>query len=294
MRTALAVAAVLLSLTACSSGEDDGGASGGATSAEAPAADDADSAPEAARSLADGSGAQAKPAAVEQRAVIATGDVALRGDDVGQALVDVRRVVDGAGGEVEEENTETDRSGAPLRSRLVLRVPEDRFDETLAALKEVATLVSSSSSKKDVTTEVLDVGVRVEVQRRSIERIAALLDQATSIRDVVAIEAQLSQRQADLASLEKQQEHLAGQTSMSTVTVSVERTRDGAPPADDGSDDAGFLRGLDAGWHALATFAVGLATFLGAILPWLVVLLVLGLPGLVLVRRLRGRTPQAG
>jgi hypothetical protein len=295
MRTALATVATaaLLSLAACSSGPDaggDGSSEGGATFAERPSGELEDAA-------ADGGGVaqvadEAKADAV--RSVIATGDVALRGDDVAQVLLDVRKVVDAAAGEVEQSETETDRTGAPVRSRLVLRVPWARFDEVMQGLEESADLVSSSADKKDVTTEVLDVDVRVSVQRRSIDRIAQLLDRAGSIRDVVAIEAQLSRRQADLASLEQRQTYLADQTSMSTITVSIERAR-AAGPVEEEDDEAGFLTGLDTGWDALTTFAVGLATLLGAILPWLVALTVLGVPGALLVRRLRRRTaPAAG
>lgn len=295
-RTLAAVAAVaLLALGACSSGGGDGDgdsggdSSGGSESAGSSAeiADDVD-APVPAAGTARSDGAAHATDAAPERAVISTGNVALRSPDAAQALFDVEKVADRFAGEVEQKNTETDEDGKVVRSRLVLRIPSARFAEAMTALEGSGDLISSSSDSKDVTTQVVDVDIRVRVQRRSIERIALLLDRAESIRDIVAIEAQLSQRQADLASLEKQQDVLADQTSMSTVSVSVERTsKQAAVEKDD--DEAGFLSGLDAGWDALKTFGVGLATFLGAVLPWAVVLLVLAIPGWPIVRRLRHR-----
>ena len=96
-----------------------------------------------------------------------------------------------------------------------------------------------------MTTQVLDIDVRVEAQQRSIDRIQVLFDNATSIKDIVSIEGELSRRQADLASLQAQQRYLADQTSMSTITLAVERTPAKATkpkPKDD--DEAGFLAGL--------------------------------------------------
>lgn len=303
MRRTLATlaAASLLALAACSSSSDGGdetaadGSSGG--SADAPAAAEREASDTLMAYDADGSGVSggsagaAKPAVAETlaRSEIKTGNVALRSDDVDQALFDVRKVVDAVAGEVAQAKTESDDEGGALRSRLVVRVPVARFDEAMAGLEGAAEKISSSTTSKDVTTQVLDVGVRVEVQRRSIDRIALLLDRAESIRDIVAIEAQLSRRQADLASLEKQQSYLADQTAMSTITVSLERARPDAPPVVE-DDEAGFLTGLDAGWGALRSFGTGLATFGGAVLPWTLVLLVLGIPGVPLVRRLRRRT----
>ena len=198
--------------------------------------------------------APAPDAPAEEQKLISNGSVQLKSDDVAEAIFDVRNVVDTYAGEVEANETQTDDDGDPLRARLQLRVPTAQFGEAMQDLEGIAVLVASSGNTKDVTTEVLDTDIRVDVQRRSIERIALLLEQATSIRDVVAIEAQLSQRQADLAVLEKEQRYLEDQTAMATINVSVERTKvkKPAPPAED--DDAGFFAGLEAGWDGLKTF----------------------------------------
>jgi Domain of unknown function (DUF4349) len=194
---------------------------------------------------------------------------------------------------IAEDDTETDKDGAALRSRMVLRVPTNEFDDAMTELEKVGTLASSKRTSEDVTTQVLDIGVRVEAQRRSIDRIQVLFDNATSIKDVVSIESELSRRQADLASLEAQQRYLADQTSMSTITVSVERTPAKAKPKPEPHDAAGFLSGLSGGWGALKTCLVAAATVTGALVPWLVLLLILAVPGWPLLRRLRRREHAA-
>jgi hypothetical protein len=221
--------------------------------------------------------------------VISTGTVALRSTDVAQARFDVQKVVDRYRGEVTQEQTDTDDEGEIRRSRLVVRIPTTDFVAAKKDLEEAADLISSDSATDDVTTEVIDIEARLRVQRRSVARIATLLDRAQSIRDIVAIEGQLSRRQAVLGSLERQQAYLADQTAMSTITVSLERTREKVVEKKKEQEETGFLAGLHAGWDGLTTVAVGLATVVGVLLPFLVVFLVLLVPGWPLARWLRRR-----
>ena len=299
-RTTLAAGAavVLVLLTGCSSSSD--GDSGGdsasadmAGRAEVPAKDGADSGGVAEAASVNGSGDDVSGGSpVEAQKVISTGNVQLRSDDVGQAVFDVRKVVDVHGGTISEDDTATDEDGDALRSRMVLRIPTADFDAAMTELEKVAQLASSKRASADVTTQVLDIDVRVEAQRRSIDRIQILFDNATSIKDIVSIEGELSRRQADLASLEAQQRYLADQTSMSTITLTVERTATKADPKPE-HDEAGFLSGLSDGWGALKTFLVGASTVAGALLPWLLLALVLAVPGWPLLRRLRRRVAAA-
>ena len=301
-RTAVAAGAaiVLVLLSGCSSSSDDAGASGdsGAAAREVAPAQADEAATEQDAGVADvASQVGGKDASggtpVDQQKVISTGNVHLRSDDVGQAIFDVRQVVDVHGGTISEDDTETDEDGAALRSRMVLRIPTADFDDTMSELEKVGGLVSSKRQSADVTTQVLDIDVRVEAQQRSIDRIQVLFDNATTIKDIVSVESELSRRQADLASLEAQQRYLADQTSMSTITLAVERTPEETKPKPKDEDEAGFLSGLSDGWGALKTFLVGSSTVIGALLPWLVLMLVLAVPGWPLFRRLRRREPAA-
>jgi hypothetical protein len=115
----------------------------------------------------------------------------------------------------------------------------------------------------------------------------------------VRIESQLTRRQANLNSTLRRQAYLMDQTSLSTITVSLERTKDSAATQTVHNrlqvDDTGFAAGLNSGWHNMTVAAVGLATFAGVSLPWLVVMLLLApfawLAGRPVLRRLR--TPEA-
>jgi hypothetical protein len=298
---ALLVAA--LALTGCSSNDDSGGST--AADGDVPAATSQErDAADGLNSFADEAGADsdsaAKPVEAEvasdvhtapEQALIRKGNVALRADDVGRAQIEVQKVVDRYAGQVTDEKSASDDDGEVAYTRMVLRVPSDDFGKAVNDLKGIAELESANTKQDDVTSEVIDVRTRIKVQKRSIARISVLFQQARNIRDIMAIEAELSQRQADLEALEQQSAYLANQTSLSTIVVSVDKIPEKQKTAPTDEDDAGFVAGLKAGWGALSTFAVGLATAVGAVLPWLVVLGLVGVPTLLLVRSLRRRTP---
>lgn len=309
---ALMVAA--LALTGCAGDSGDSGSSESSAGGDAPAAaraepreladgfaadtdaelaDNADSADSAGdASAAKPEKARSAPDSLvgQEQALIKKGNVALRADDVGRAQIEVQKVVDKYAGQVTDEKSQSDDDGKAAFTRMVLRVPSEDFGKAIEELKDVAELESATTNQDDVTAEVIDVRTRLQVQKRSIARISVLFQQAQSIRDIMAIESELSQRQADLESLEQQAAYLANQTTLSTIVVSIDKIPEKKPaPKDD--DDSGFVAGLSAGWGALTTFAVGLATALGALLPWLVVLALVGIPTLLLVRSLRRRTP---
>ncbi len=116
---------------------------------------------------------------------------------------------------------------------------------------------------------------------------------ATRLGQVIALESQLAQRQADLESLLAQQQSLADQTAMSTISVDVSRTPDTAQEPRRYDDQAGFVTGIQQGWDAFTTFVVGAGHALGVALPLGSFFALLAFIGWVVVRRrLPGREPQ--
>ena len=195
----------------------------------------------------------------------------------------MQRVVDAQGGDVTEEQTDTDEDGEAVYARLVVRVPAGRFGDAMTALEAVGDLRGSDRTSEDVSTQVIDTEVRVRAQEASLERVEQLLARAQGLKEIIWIESQLTTRQAELDSLKQQQAWLADQTRDSTIVIDISRTPEEEQPEEE--DEAGFLAGFSGGMEALGAVAVGLATIAGALLPFAVVLLLLGLPAWLVVRR---------
>ena len=286
------LASLGLTFAACSSGgsdsaSSDGGDSGGsvaAPSAERLAADGPENSMDAFNAADDGSANSTKEAP-EERSVISTSAIGLRGDDVQAIRDDVADIVASHSGTIADERSSSSK-GTLRTSRLVIRVPGSDFQATLEELKKAGKVDSFTTKAEDVTTQVIDTRVRVAAQVRSIKRITELLDQAQSIRTIMAIEAQLTRRQAALDSLQAQQAWLADQTTQATISVEINRTD---VPVVSKERDRGFLAGLSAGWSGLRSVVLGSLTVLGAVLPFAVVLVLLGIPGWFLARRFARR-----
>lgn len=229
---------------------------------------------------------QTAPTPTSERAVIATGTISLRSSDVAEARREVQRVVDRQGGDITDENTETDEDGTTSYSRLVVRVPSPKFNAAMLALEEAAELRSSSRGAEDVTTQVIDTDVRVRAQEASLKRVELLLSRAQSLKDIIWIESQLTTRQAELDSLKSQQSWLKDQTAFSTITVDITAMTTKKKVAKE-QQEAGFLVGLQGGMKALTASVSAIATVVGALLPFAVLLLVLGLPIWMVTRRRR-------
>ncbi|MGL5860144.1 MAG: DUF4349 domain-containing protein, partial [Phycicoccus sp.] len=164
-----------------------------------------------------------------------------------------------------------------------------KLDGTLDDISEVGAVVTRTSSTQDVTAQYVDTESRVESATASVERVRALMSQATKLADVVSLEAELSRRQADLEALQGQLAALEDATALSPITVRM--STDGQAVAET-DDDTGFLVGLAAGWGAFTSSATVLLTALGAVLPFGVALAAVGVPLVVWLRR-RGTRPTS-
>lgn len=279
---ALAGVLGLVVLTGCSAG----------SSGSASAAGDNAAADNAGGSLSDRSAADPKAASaqsyqadgaadqgslVEQKAVIKKGDISLHATDPQQVRDRVDRLLTRLHGSLDDEQTVYDTSGRIKESRLVLRVPVATFGGAMDALEHLGTVVHSSSSGTDVTTEVIDVQQRLRTLRISLRDLNSFQQHAATIDQLLRFENAITQRRGQYQSLKAQRDHLVNQTSMSTIDLDVSVPPAHTAPAEHGNH-AGFLTGLRHGWTALTdTVLVGL-TALGAVLPFALLLGAFGLP----------------
>jgi Domain of unknown function (DUF4349) len=140
-------------------------------------------------------------------------------------------------------------------------------------------------SSQDVTFQYVDTESRLKTMRASVDRVRALMVRATDIGQVVALEGEMSQREADLESLESQLGALKTSVERSTVTVSL------STPGNGPVTNNGFLAGLRSGWDAFTASTSGLFTAIGAVLPFAVFFALVGAPLVWWWRRGRANRP---
>jgi len=198
--------------------------------------------------------------------VIRTTELSVEVRSAPKAAAAARSAVEASGGLVATETTER-IDDTHETSHLVLRVPQDSYQEVLRKLTGSGKLLSRSSNAKDVTDQVVDVESRIATQRASVVRVRELMDKAEKLADVVTLEGELSSRQADLESLLAQQASLEDRTSLATITLDL--TEPEAPGRDGEDEDPGFLDALGGGWDAFVTMFRWIAVAIGAAAPFL-------------------------
>ena len=140
------------------------------------------------------------------RDVITTGYLYVTVNAPLEAATEAVSIVEAAGGRVDGRqefaprsfDTTSDAGGAEL----VLRIPADRLTATLEKLKALGEAEELQLSSSDVTREVQDLDARITALRSSITRLLALQDAAATVDDLITLETAISDRQAELESLE--------------------------------------------------------------------------------------------
>lgn len=225
--------------------------------------------------------ALAGPDVVIDRSIIRTAYIAVRVDAVDTAVREVHELTDAAGGIVVGENLTGTEGDA--YATVTAQVPADALDAYLERLRGLGSVDSLDVTAQDVTTQVVDLDARIAALETSIERLTTLMSDATRVEDLLAAEAELSRRQAEVDSLVAQRTYLAEQVAMSTVTVSLTPV---TPIAD--LQTPGFWSGLQSGWSAFASLLGFAITALGFLVPFLIVAAIIAVPvTIVLVRRSR-------
>jgi hypothetical protein len=275
--------AAALALTGCSAagGASDAGGYDQGVVAPAPAEQEG-----AGGGVVQADGDVAAPAA--DRQVIVSGNVTITADDPLKASKEAVRIVESAGGRVDGRTEYAASDGDRGSAQLELRIPADKLTAVLDRLEELGSADEVALSTSDITVQVQDLDARISALRASIDRLTALYSQATNIEDLVALEGEISSRQAELESLEAQQRYLADQVSMSSISLYL-RSDEQAPPKNPDT----FWSGLGTGWDAFVGFWAGLLVVLGVLLPWLVTLGVIAAVIVWIVRSRRRRAELA-
>jgi predicted small secreted protein len=209
-----------------------------------------------------GDAVQVAPA---DRQVITTGWVTITVDDPMATASDAVRITEQSGGRVDGRSEyapkdDTDKGSATL----TLRIPSEKLTETLDKLRELGTVEEVSLNSNDVTMVTQDLDARISALSASIDRMLVLLSNATDTDALIQLETAISDRQAQLESLESERRYYADQVTLSTVTLNLVSEYN-APVTQPDT----FLSGLVAGWNAFVAFFAGLLVALGVLLPWL-------------------------
>ncbi len=223
--------------------------------------------------------------------VIRTGQLAIEVTNIEQALATVRQIAQSGGGFVSSSNTRVEKINDQDRTvaDLTIQVRSEVADSTLSALRALGKVTTEASGSQDVTEEFVDLDSNLRNLQASETAIVKLMDKATRIEDILALQRELTNVRGQIERIQGRQRFLRTRSEMSTISVSLRTpVTEGARPVLGGAWDpaAVALRGWQASLAVLRTVAEVVIVVL-AFSWWIVPLL--GLAGYVWLQRRRPR-----
>lgn len=224
-------------------------------------------------------------AAPADRQVITTGYVTITVDDPMASASDAVRIAEQAGGRIDGRSEYAPKDDSDKGSAtLTLRIPSETLTATLDKLRELGTVEEVSLNSQDVTMATQDLDARISALTKSIATLENILVGTTDVDALITLETAISDRQAQLESLQSERRYYADQVSLSTVTLNLVAEYN-APVEEPNT----FITGLEAGWSAFVAFFAGLLVALGVLLPWLVLAAIITAAVILIVRWNRKR-----
>ncbi|HEX7172607.1 MAG TPA: DUF4349 domain-containing protein [Candidatus Limnocylindria bacterium] len=241
---------------------------------------------------ASGGDGEAPPLAapIEQR-IVKTGEVTLEVENVGEALGRVRAMAVELGGYVGGSQAGTLED----RATLTIRIPARTFEDALARLHGMdAEVVAEATREQDVTTQVVDLGARIDNLQASEASYRELVARAERVEDILAVQSRLDQVRGEIEQLQAQLDALEGQAALSTLTITLVPVATPVATTTAAWDPGGQL---DRALASLVGIGQGLLDgLIWFIVVWLPILLILAVIGLLALRgvlEVRRRMPSA-
>jgi hypothetical protein len=191
--------------------------------------------------------------------------------DLGRAMTTLTGLATANGGFVANSQTQSGpgTAGAPSGT-VTLQVPVDTFASVLKQAQKVGRTTSLTTKATDVTGQYVDLQSRIDALQASRQQYLAIMAKATTVGDVLAVQAQLNTIESQIEQLQGQLQLLTSQTSYSTVTFDVS---EGTPPAQAApAPGSGVVRA----WHdSVGGFVAGVEGIIRVAGPLLFALLCL-------------------
>lgn len=150
--------------------------------------------------------------------IIKTGTLTLQVDGLDAALANATQKIASLGGYTGGSQRQGD--GDKASASVTYRIPAQRWDDALVALRGLATKVlGEQTQSEDVTTKIVDLGARITNLQATEQALQGIMLKATKISDILAVQAQLTETRGQIEQATAERKHLAEQATFSTLTV---------------------------------------------------------------------------
>lgn len=162
-------------------------------------------------------------AQAETRVIIYTGDISLIVKDTQEAIGQVTALANEQSGFVAGSNVY--EAGDALRGSITIRVPAERYQDTLAKLRDLALRVErENSASQDVTEEFTDLQARrtnLEFTETALQKLLDERQRVGSTSDILEVYRELTTIRGQIEQIEGRLRYLANQSALSTINIQL-------------------------------------------------------------------------
>ena len=202
--------------------------------------------------------------------IIKEASIRIEVKDITRVYQQIRAITEKYGGYIANSSNWQDDNQNKY-SNYYLKIPADKFTTVLDLLtgEEIGNLLYRSISGQDVSEEYYDLEIRLKNLLLQEERYRELLNQATTVEDILKIEKELERVRTEIERLEGRLNYLDDRINLSSISVEFQEIK----PL--GSGNWGMIRALRQAVQALSQSIYRLVVGLGTILPYLIILAIL-------------------
>lgn len=174
------------------------------------------------------------------------------------------------------------QTGARDTINMTIRVPAEKFDETLGEIRAAGDRVIQETVKgQDVTEEFIDIEARLKAKRALEEQFLEIMKRSTTVSDALNVQKELAEVRGEIEKIEGRKRFLENQAALSTIRIQM------LTPASLSANPSGFFyelkEAVSTGFNAALQVVLFLVTAAIALLPFLIFII---LPIYLLLRYL--------
>ena len=141
-------------------------------------------------------------------------------------------------------------SGSLRTGTITFQVPTDKFSEAVSDVRALGTVQNLAIGGQDVSAQYVDLQARLKNAESQRDAMLALLQQARTVSEIIAVQTQLGQVTGVIEQLKGQIAYYDHATSYSTISVSVHEAAVALKPV---TDDWGFSAAFSQGLHGFVS-----------------------------------------
>ncbi len=211
------------------------------------------------------------PPTVTERKIIRNADLNLEADAPEESQQKITAIAESKGGFVVESQQSSSNVKTTTRDvvTMTIRVPSAKFNEALEEIRKTASRVIVETVKSDdVTEDFIDIEAQLKAKKALEAQFLEIMKRANTVEEALNVQRQLAEVRGEIEKIEGKKRFLENQSSLSTIKVRLQT------PLAFSANSSGFFyqlrQAFGKGFDAALNFILGFVTFLIAILPFLV------------------------